>query len=153
MIARIRQSLLRRPALLLSCALFALTSQSLAVTLDWCLHGEDAHVELAAAPHAAAVPAMAHEDCHGDGHGVSAGPDPGACDGLMFSVVIDAATTLAFVPDFTAVPAFVVYLPAVAEPGAAAAWHASRARASVAEQPPHPRIPGVRAGTSTRLLI
>lgn len=153
MIFRLRQSLLHRPALLLSCALLALTSQSLAVTLDWCLHGEDAHVELAAAPHATAVPATAHADCHGDEHVLSADPATGACDGLMFAAVIDAATTVALVPDFTAVPAFVVYLPAAAEPRAAAAWHASRARASLAEQPPHTRIPGVLAGTSTRLLI
>ena len=150
---RIRQSLVRRPGLLLSWVLFALTSQALAVTLDWCLHGEEVHVELAAAPHHGETPAAAHEDCHGADMAVQQDQDSGACDGLMISAAIDAVKAAAPVPDFHAVPAFVMYLPLADDPPATSSWLASRARASWPESSPHSRIPGVLAGTSTRLLI
>lgn len=151
--SRLRQSLVRRPALLLSWVLLALTSQALAVTLDWCLHGDDAHVELAAAAHHGEAPAVAHEDCHGADPAVSAEAATAGCDGLMFSVVVDGAVKAAVVQHFDALPAFVVFsMPAVELP-AAASWLASCATATLLEPPPHSRIPGVRAGTSTRLLI
>ena len=150
---RLRQSLVRRPALLLSWALLALTSQALAVTLDWCLHGDDAHVELVAAPHHGEAQAVAHEDCHGADPAMSAEAAATDCDGLMFAVVVDGAVKAAVVPDFDATPAFVVYLVPVIDTPAVSSWLASRGRASLLESPPHSRIPGVLAGTSTRLLI
>ena len=150
---RLRQSLVRRPALLLSCALLALTSQALAVTLDWCLHGDDAHVELVAAPHHGEAPADAHSDCHGTEPSVSADAATADCEGLMFSVVVDGAVKAAVGPDFDATPEFVVYLVPVIDTPAVSSWLASRGRASLLESPPHSRIPGVLAGTSTRLLI
>jgi len=152
---RIRQSLVRRPGLLLSWVLLALTSQALAVTLEWCLHGEEVHVELAAATttqHGAA-PAVAHEDCHGADKAVPATSDSGACEGIMISAAIDAAVAVALVPDFHAVPAFVLSLPPTVDPSTASSSLASRARASVLESSPQSSIPGVLAGTSTRLLI
>jgi hypothetical protein len=150
---RLRQSLVRRPALLLSWVLLALTSQALAVTLDWCLHGDDAHVELVAAPHHGEAPAIAHEDCHGADPAMSAEAAAADCEGLMFAVVVDGAVKAAVAPDFDNAPAFVVYSMPAAEPTATSALLASRARAVLLEPPPHSRIPGVLAGTSTRLLI
>jgi hypothetical protein len=151
--SRIRQSLLRRPALLLSWVLLALTSQALAMTLDWCLHGEAAHVELVAAPHHGESPAAVHEDCHGADSAVSADAATAGCEGLMFSVVVDGAVKAAVVPDFEAAPAFILSLLPALDPPAASSWLASRARATMLEPPPHSRIAGVLAGTSTRLLI
>ena len=149
--SRIRQSLLRRPALLLSWVLLALTSQALAVTLDWCLHGEEVHVELAATPCHGEAPVSTHEHCPDADQPLTA--DAGTGPGIMFSAAIDAAVMAALVPDFQAVPAFIVYLPAAADPPAASAWLASRTRSSLTEHSPSAGIPGVLAGTSTRLLI
>ncbi len=150
---RLRQSLRRRPGLLLSWVLLALTSQALAVTLDWCLHGEEAHVELAAASHHDDMPPVAHEDCHGADMALPVDGTPGACDGLMFSAASDAVVAAAPMPDFHAVPAFVVYLPPVDDSPATSSWLASRSRASLLEPSLQSSIPGVLAGTSTRLLI
>ncbi len=153
MLTRLRQSVRRRPGLLLSWVLLALTSQALAVTLDWCLHGDDVHVELAASAHHGEAPPVVHEDCHGADMAVPADGVPGACDGLMFSAASDAVVAAAPTPDFHAVPAFVVYLPPVDDSPARSSWLATRSRASSLEPSLQSSIPGVLAGTSTRLLI
>lgn len=149
----LRRSLVRRPGLLLSWVLLALTSQALAVTLDWCLHGDDAHVELAATSHHGELPPVAHEDCHGADTAVPADANSDTCEGIMISAASDAAVAAVPLPDFHAVPAFILYLPPAADPLAASAWLAPRARTTLPEPSPRSRTPGVLAGTSTRLLI
>ena len=150
---RLRQSLVRRPGLVLSWVLLALTSQALAVTLDWCLHGNDAHVELAASPHHGEAPAAAHEDCHGAGMVVPADQKADGCEGLMISATGEAVMAVTPTPDFHALPAFIVYLPPPTDSSAASPAHAPRSRGTSPEPSPHSRIPGVLAGASTRLLI
>jgi hypothetical protein len=138
--APFRQIAKRHPRLLMLAALLVLTFQSLAVTLDWCLHdgAEVAHLESGVAPCPAEVP-----DCHGESDGTS----------LMFSALQSSMVAVPFVApiDWSGIPLHYVRrgesFDSAPEQGAAA---------SRFFDPPDtgpPRISNAVLGASARLLI
>ena len=165
MLRRLRQAARRWPGPCLALVTLAFSSQSLATTLDWCLHGGDgAHVasalvpcddehDVAAqvaldAPDAGTVAAtlpVASPPCHG----ADAGPHPmhhvaASSDGASSPVPVVAA--LPVVAHWTFQPWLLAPLPSGADDpprSRGASWPDAR----------RPRLSGAVPGESSRLLI
>ena len=155
-LARIRNTALHRPKLCLLLALVALLSQTFAVTLDWCLHGNgDAHVASAILPcHDAAAAAPGLVPLQGSAVAVHCvdHQEPRA-HGQMISTVVDASAASLIVAAFDPAIASIIYLRRDFALFAAAAGLEARSSSLHPARTQRPRISGAIHGASARLLI
>lgn len=142
MLYRLRHLAGRWPRLIALLAVLSCGSQSLAVTLDWCLHGDDhPHVTNALAPCSTAAPA----------HVATAGADD-ARHGAHVAAGSDGVPGVGAAPPAAAGVAR--YLNQASSERALACRTLARTRQRPAAPPDSkPRMAGAVAGQSVRLLI